>query len=176
MKDTRSCWPVYTSSHREFDRRTARSSCKVGYPRAVVPFTEQHPGGDASMQSNPNDVECQGGGGWRHRPGTVLLLVLGIEILATLMGFVDRVAELTQILIIIAAVLLVGVIVNLVMARRQSKFDQSQCRQRFSSSQRLLLGVLLLLMMLFCLPVWRQHGDFSGFMHGHPIWTGGHVH
>jgi hypothetical protein len=133
------------------------------------------------MQWNPNSAERQGGESWLYRPGTVLLLILVIEVLLALMGFADGFTRLLlQVFASIASVLLVGVIVNQVMARRtlsaESESDQTQFGQHFNSKQRLLLGVLLLIAIIFYLPIWHQHGDFAGHIHGHPIWAESHVH
>ncbi len=130
------------------------------------------------MQPSPNNAGNQTRRSWLHRPGTILVLLVVIEILVALMGFGSRFAEIIQILAGIAGVVLIGVGVNMIASRwaLSAEPDQSHRRSQFSLSQKLLLGILLVVAITFCLPIWHRHGDFAGQMHGHPIWVGEHVH
>jgi len=112
--------------------------------------------------------------GWRERPSTVLALVClivacmpsahywpGFIMLAGLAGFV-----------------LFAVFVTRVTAWRDLYFrgETDHVCPPFNRMQLFILGILLAVAVMFCIPIWHCHGDFIGRCHGHFIWEQQHIH
>ena len=109
------------------------------------------------MQPSANDAKSDWWRNWSHCPNTILVLVAVIEILVALMGFASHFAEIFQVLAGIAGVVLIGVGLNMIVARwtlsAEPDSEQSQCRGQLGQKpQKLLLGVLLAVAITFLPP------------------------
>ena len=112
---------------------------------------------------------------WLERPSAVLVLISLIEACLLLMG-VMRFQPVFASVAGVAGLVLVAALAARWLAWRESRFSGECSRfQPFNQLHLAILGLLIVIAVAYCLPIWSHHYGDGGW-HGHPGWDRPHMH